>query len=192
MKKILYQFGFQILISFLTISSCAQKKSGLFPYQDGKIYFSEVVQLDSSFTMEILYDNSLLVLNNAAKKYNNQITNKQTWGLSDFIVLNKKDSGEVIGVSRVLAEQSLNSIILSFDVYIYSKEGKYKFVLTNFNILGSSLGNAIAGRNINVNNPLEPGDTKVNGFTKAVDKAIKNYITDLKAQMEKKKPSKDF
>jgi hypothetical protein len=179
-----------LLLLLLPIFSSAQ--SGIFKYStDGKIHYSAIIELDSSYSKSVIYSNVVAWFSDLTNRYNSEIQNKEMWGLRDNITINNRDSGEFRATGRVLAKQSLNTNVISFDVTVYVKQGKYRYDLTNLYFLGSSLANYLEGSSVPFSETLESMDKKPGKFLLSIDKAMKQVEADMYKQI-KNKPLNDF
>lgn len=188
---------FLLLVSLSVATTCiAQKQkdtTGILPYANGKIHFTEVIGLDSTYDQKTLYDNALIWFSKATNDYNNKLQHKDKFGLKDNIMINNRPEGEFVGNLNMLVNQSFNQILITFDVYVYVKNGKYKFDFTNYKYLSNAMMNAFAGQQVNVGNGLEAFDFKGNkNMIKEVNNITLKLVQDLKEQMTLKKPNKDF
>lgn len=166
--------------------------TGMFPYQNGKIHIIEVVQ--DSLTKDQLFDNASTWFAKETNDYNNIIIHKVDFGIKDNIIINDRSGGEFVGTLKSLARQNFNETLYSFDVYIYVKDGKYKYDFTNFKYLGNSLTNNMMGRNMTMDFPLEQIDrtnTKNKNIIIHIKQDVDREISDLKQSMATRS-SKDF
>ena len=132
-------------MSFLLVQALCYSQTGLLPYENGRVYYSEVVRLDSSYSKNNLFDNALILIADATNGYNNTLANRKTWELKDNTKISNRDSGELLATIRFYVGQKYNTWIVSCDMFMYVKDGRYKYVITNFYLLVSSLANSVAG-----------------------------------------------
>lgn len=83
-----------ILLVVVSLSSqlYAQKDTGVLPYLDGKIHFTNVVAVDS-VSKETLIKNAIIWFEKTTNDYNNSISNKISYGLKDNTILKNIDTG---------------------------------------------------------------------------------------------------
>jgi len=169
------------------------QRTGYADYDGDKITYSGVLILDSSYKREDLFDNALMWISDATRHYNNLIQNKIAYELKDNIVIQNRDSGEIVATLRMFNAQNANVSVISYDVLIYLKDGRYKYTFSNFLLIASSLANNLVNRNVSVSVPLEGSDTKSRtSFMKRFKLEIEGVLTRMKRNMSYKKPSKDF
>ena len=182
MKKLLI-ISISICCGYLGVS---QKHSGVFPYIDGKIHFTKVVTVDSSIGKETLIKNAIIWFEKTTTDYNNSINNKESYGLKDNTILKNINTGEFVGTLNMIVQQSLSQSLIGFDVYIYAKDGKYKYDFTDFKYLGNSLENKMAGRNMNSVTSMESADkSRFKKLMALIYKSCLSAIEKLNEQMVK-------
>ncbi|MDQ6756275.1 MAG: DUF4468 domain-containing protein [Bacteroidota bacterium] len=185
-----------ILSLIIVTQTTAQKKkdtTGILPYENSKIHFTSIVMLDSTYDQKTLYDNALIWFSKETNTYNNRLQHKDKFGLKDNIMINNRADGEFVGTLNTLTNQSFNQILIAFDVYVYTKNGKYKYDFTNFKYLTNAMMNAFSGNQVNVVTNFEAFDFKGNkNLVKALNENCLALINSLKEQMTIKKPNKDF
>lgn len=182
MKKILV-----IIILLVSLKSFGQTTQ--LPMIDGKVVYTEVVTLDSSFKKDDLYIN--------AKKFFIDIFNSG----KDVIQMEDKDAGIVIGKGFTSVNYKVNFLHtfptkIWHTVKISIKEGKYKFEITNMTYYYLYVSdNQFSGRTISkdVKGDIEdfPKHNKDLVYNQ-VDKDIKDEIKKLKSYMSKKQSTSDF
>lgn len=149
-----------ICLSFISFTNIQAQKhrdsTGILPYQDGKIHITSVVT--DSLSKGELFNNALVWFAKETNSLNNQIRHKVSFESKDNIIIKNEQTGEFVGTLKSIAHQSLSDILYSFDIYIYVKDGKYKYDLTNFKYLGNSLSNAVAGENMPMDMTIESID----------------------------------
>ena len=123
MKRIL-----TTLFLILTISSFGQEQKllGILPLKDGKVTYTDVIQIDST-------DKSKLY--NKVKKW----FIEQYRSAKDVIQLDDKENGEVIGkgffeTTWQTSIMSAQSVSVWHTVKVYIKDNKFKYEITNFNL----------------------------------------------------------
>ena len=164
------------------------------PKVNGKYEYSEVVFLDSTYKKDMLYKNSKLFFTNAFKS------------AKDVIQYDDREEGKVIVKGNFSVEGSQSGILLpffieewkiDFSLEIFSKDGKYRYRLYDFNILRIADNSVIFP--INIDDAYKETQT---GITKKLDKKlfvemldkINGTISSIKSYMSKKSniSSSDF
>jgi hypothetical protein len=172
-----------LILLFILATNHSFAQSGVMPYVHGKIHFTDLITVDSS-SKESLSKKAVIWFEKATNDYNNNISNKASFGLKDNIILKDIDNGEFVGTLNMLVPQAFNESLVSFDVYIYTKDGKYRYDFTDFKYLGNSLTNKIAGKNMNSVTTLESIDNKkYKRLMTLIYKSCKSAIENLNEQM---------
>ncbi len=185
------------LFTILVFYSHAQKKidsTGIFPYEAGKIHITDIVK--DSLSKDELFNNAVVWFAQQTNSVNNQVRNKISFANKDNIIIKNEQTGEFVGTLKGIAHQSLSDILYSFDIYIFVKEGRYKYDLTNFKYLGNSLSNAIAGQNMPMDITLESIDknrpAKNRNAIKKINDDVAKIISGLKESMSSHSQASNF
>jgi hypothetical protein len=116
-----------IILTCLIINSIASfaQDENVFPEKDGKIYYSEIITVDSSITKSELFVAARKWFANTYKSAN------------DVIQMQDKEAGEIVGKGIVTALLTipLNSpeeINAYHTITITVKDGRYKYEITDF------------------------------------------------------------
>lgn len=192
------KFLISIFFSIFVYNYHAQKKidsTGIFPYQSGKIHIVDVIK-DSLLSKDQLFNNAVIWFAKQTNSINNKIRNKVAFGIQNNIIIKNEQTGELVGTLKGIAHQSIGDILYSFDIYIYVKDGRYKYDLTNFKYLGNSLSNAVAGENMPMDINLESIDknrpAKNRNAIKKINEDVASIINGLKASMSLHSESLNF
>jgi hypothetical protein len=118
------------LVLFTTAGVCQLSSSGMLPVnEEGKVTFSEIVKVDSTFGPTLLYNNSLRwvsLLRNDNKKpmVINEYPEKSTVEGSNMFFVYQETMK--VGVLRKIYGA------VHYDFKIESRQGRYKYTFTNF------------------------------------------------------------
>jgi hypothetical protein len=178
----------------MVLKTTIAQRTGIMPYVEGKVTYANIVQFsDSSMTKNVLYNNALMSIAAVTTKFNNNITNKTTWGLKDNITIKDSEVGEVVAACRVFVKQAFNEWIMEFTLTIRVKDLKYKYECTSLYMIGSTLANGVAGKNYNFQNSIENFDIKSKKeLIKKANEAMLDFIGQLSVKMADRSALKDF
>ncbi len=178
-----------LCLFFILINSFAQDK--IFPEKEGKINYSEVIQVDSGITKNELFTAARKWFANAYKSAN------------DVIQMQDKEAGEIVGKGIVtgLYRIPLNpsvTVNVYHTVSITVKDGRYKYEITDLNGKYYSPGTQIGTSYIKGNDVEWPLTNDVRGnkkntvlMYKEVNAKIIALIESLKIAMSKAKTGSD-
>lgn len=169
------------------------------PRVDGNIEFTEVIQLDSSFSKDLLYRNAKLFFTNEFKS------------AKDVLQYDDRAEGKVIGKGNLQQEDFQMTFlvmftqtrIVNFTLEIFCKDGKYKYRLYDIQIKGHSRasGGNTPDNVYSSDLSIQDAYTKTyKGSTKKMDRRlfvrmigeINSTIADIKTSMCKTKSADDF
>lgn len=134
MKTQIKLFAFLMLISTILFSSCSQEiyvEKRTNPYK-----FTEIINVDSNISKDILYTNARLWFMNTFKD------SKSVLEVDDRVNYTIAGKGNFNYEPRVFSGSEGTRGYISFSVYIFIKNGKYKYEITNFYHNSSSLRNS--------------------------------------------------
>lgn len=203
-QQIIRSYFLPFVFTLVSIVSYGQKQKEItaatvkelydsIPKVDGKYEYTEVIQLDTIYKKDILYKNSKLFFADAFKS------------AKDVLQYDDREEGKVIGKGN-LSIEGAQSLFLSyftekwtvnFSLEIFSKEGKYRYRIYDFNISSRSVtsgGNSrdnISTFDLNIDQAYketEKGITKKMNrkmFAELIDR-IKSTIAEIKIYMLKK------
>lgn len=178
MKKLMF------ITLLFTVKSYAQNQP--LPLVEGKIKYSEVVQLDSSIKKNDLYLN--------AKKFFVDVFNSG----KDVIQMDDKESGTVIGRGYYEDVWKMTfSVKYNFQIWhtvkIYAKDGRYKFEIEDFNykFFGRTSGWTTV-EDWHEGTLLSFDKHNADKLMAEVDESEKTEIATLKKYMAKKQSVTDF
>ena len=166
------------------------------PKVDGKYEYSEVVQLDSTYKKDMLYKNSKLFFADAFKS------------AKDIIQYDDRDEGKVIGKGNFNIEGGqavfLNYVtekwIVNFSLELFSKDGKYRYRIYDFNIefrrvaSGGNSPNLVFNYDMTIDDAYKETEKgvakKMNRkmFVEIIDR-VNSTISEIKTYMFKKESS---
>lgn len=177
MKKLMF------ITLFFSIKSYSQKQ--ILPLVDGKVDYTEIVQLDSNYKKNDLYLN--------AKKFFIDVFNSG----KDVIQMEDKEAGLVIG-KGYLSVNYRNSFLYTFPTRIWHtikisiKDGKYKYEITDMSYFYHVTADQYS-RGADVEGSLEnfPKHNQDKTY-RDIDVEMKDEIAKLKTYMAKKQSTSDF
>jgi hypothetical protein len=178
-----------ILLTCLIINSIATfaQDENVFPEKDGKVYYSEIITVDTGISKNDLFVAARKWFANAYKSAN------------DVIQMQDKESGEIVGKGIVtwLYRIPLNpsvTVNVYHTVSIIVKDGRYKYEITDLNGKYYSPGTQIGTSYIRGNDVEWPLSNDVRGnkkntvlMYKEVNAKILALIESLKIAMSKAK-----
>ena len=69
------------LIGITVLKATIAQRTGIMPYVEGEVTYTNIVEFsDSSMTKNVLYNNALKSIAAVTARFNNNVTNKTTWG----------------------------------------------------------------------------------------------------------------
>jgi hypothetical protein len=145
--------------------------------EQGKIVYTEIVNIDSSLTQEQLYLNAREWFARSFRSAN------------DVIQMDDKDAGKLIGKGNFVIPGGmyLADGRVRFTISVFTKEGRYKYEITDFVHIAND--NTYSGGNLENEKPdcgnfnmVKKGWLQVKEITQT---KVNDIITDLKNSMNK-------
>lgn len=173
-----------ILFLVFTYSALQAQDKTIFPADsNGKITYTEVISLNDSIKKDELFSRAKSTFVNLFKNSNRVIQNE------DPTAGNITGKGNFPMYAKFLGStKEMGSV--SFTVSILVKDGKYKYVITDFNHSGNG-GNVMSGGNLENGKPKNFWAKAWNEMMESVDVDTKYFIKNLKTEMLKPSPKAD-
>lgn len=169
-----YTFLFCLLITAL---SKAKSQNIIFPEKDGKVYYSEVIQVDTSLKKNDLFNTVRKWFAEAYKSAN------------DVIQLQDRETGEIVGKGIVKAVYKI-PLNPSVDVSVYHtinisvKDGRFRYVITDLRARYYSSGTQIGTSYIKGNDVEWTVTNEVRGNKKNTTEMYRDVHAQILALIE--------
>ena len=166
---------FLIAMIFLTAYAFGQNKFlEIFPFKDGKVNYSGVIQADRISKDELYKRTKRWFIDNYKSA-------------KDVLQLDDKENGELIGKGYLETSWGATTIYVGHTIKIQVKDGRYKYEITDFNVKYYNAGEFASG-NRNIDMTLEAWDKLFSGRNKRRNEIyteINLKIISLIASLEK-------